>query len=325
MRRDIAAGIDPVKQKRLIVRKRKTFSEVAEEYHSEISSTFRSPKHAAQWLQSLRIHAYPALADKAISEVESADVLRVLNPIWNERSETARRVTQRLRRILNWAAAKGYASKSDAISLALSALAVRSKSTKHFASIPYQDVPQFIRALRRGSASTTAKLGIELILLTVLRTSELTLAQWAEVDWNKRTLTVPRERQRKKRTPTPHVVYLTEHAIQLLTQLKGLADGSKFIFPNRTGDEPVSNMMLLTALKRLGRRETIHGMRASFRTWVDEETKGMGDVAEQILGHVIKDATEAAYRRGNFAAKKRELLQEWERYALTPSQLTDRE
>ncbi len=316
IRRAAREGRDPIFERRKQIIQVPSFREAAERLFAERRASFRSSKHAAQWISTLRIYAYPAVGDLPVDKITAGDVHKVLQPIWHTKAETAKRLKQRLGKVFEWSKAHQYV-QGDNVALSVDGLlAPQKRIAKNHRSVPYDQIRDFIIQLEASSASRQVKIGLQIIILTALRTSEVQRARWEEVDWEKATWTIPAERQLKKSKPTPHLVPLAPQVIELLRELKEIAGSSVWMFPGHPRSRPISNMTFLTALKRLGRTETVHGFRSTFRTWVDEELEDdMRLAAEQALAHSSGGKIEAAYRRGAMLEKRRRLMAAWASYA----------
>ena len=181
----------------------------------------------------------------------------------------------------------------------------------HFAAIPYADVPQFVQKLTDVPTSEFARLGFEFLILTAARTNEVLQARWTEVDLENTVWTIPAARMKAGRE---HRVPLASPALTLLHTARDNAVGAKLIFPGRSVDAPMSNMIFLMMLRRMGATFTAHGFRSAFRDWAAECTNFPRDVCEMALAHSVKDKTEAAYRRGDLFGKRCELMAAWAQY-----------
>ena len=305
------AGDDPLAQRRRERRAIPTFEQAARTVHTERVPTFRNPKHAAQWYQSLATYAFPVFGTERVDRLQSSDVLRALNPIWLTKPETARRVKQRIETVFNWAKAHGFASDDNPAATVGEVLPRQGDTKEHFAAMPYAQVPGFVASLAESQVSEPTRLGIELMILTALRTNEVRKGQWVEVDWEAQTWTIPAARQLKKKKPTPHFVPLSPRAVVILRRLQVIGGGPPFMFPGARGDKPISDMTFLMALRRLKLDVTIHGFRSSFRDWASEETNHRSEVIEKSMAHEIANKVEAAYRRGDLLAKRRALMEDW--------------
>jgi integrase len=288
-----------------------TFAEAAQTTLEQHRAGWRNEKHAAQWMASLKLHVFPVLGEKRVDHIETADVLRALSPIWLSKPETARRVRQRISGILDWAKAAGHRSGDNAMEGVAKGLPRQSEKRGHFSAIPYEDVPKFVCKLRQFPTSQFARLAFEFLILTAARTNEVLKAEWCEVDFNKKVWTIPASRMKAGRE---HRVPIAQRALILLRSAREISDGSEFIFSGRSVGEPMSNMIFLMLLRRLGATFTAHGFRSAFRDWASECTNFPREVCEMALAHSIKDKTEAAYRRGDLFAKRFELMTAWADY-----------
>ncbi|HEY2123725.1 MAG TPA: integrase arm-type DNA-binding domain-containing protein [Chthoniobacterales bacterium] len=288
-----------------------TFSEAARITLDQHRAGWRNEKHATQWMASLKLHVFPVLGKKRVDHIETADVLRALSPIWLSKPETARRLRQRISTILNWAKAAGHRSGDNPVDGVAKGLPRQNEKRGHFSAISYEEVPNFVRKLREVPTSQHARLAFEFLILTAARTNEVLKAEWKEVDFDKAVWAIPAARMKAGRE---HRVPVAERALTLLRSAREINDGSQLIFPGRKVGEPMSNMIFLMMLRRLGATFTAHGFRSAFRDWASERTNFPREVCEMALAHSIKDKTEAAYRRGDLFAKRSALMTAWASY-----------
>ncbi|MBM3601650.1 MAG: DUF4102 domain-containing protein [Alphaproteobacteria bacterium] len=310
-RRMARKGINPVAERRKAVVP--TFESAARSVHEEHKPTWRNPKHSKQWLTTLEQYAFPTIGAKPVSAIDGPTVREALLPIWLEKPETARRLRQRIGAVLDWAQGKGYRTGENPVRSIGRSLPKQPKDRGHFAALPYDDVSAFLERLRASSAGEPARLAFEFLILTATRTSETLNARWPEIDFKAETWTISPERTKAKR---PHVVPLPTRCIGILSRAKELHSGQgDVVFESRPG-EPFSNMVFLATLDTMGERGKVtpHGFRSAFRDWCSEATSFPGAVAEAALAHVVKDKTEAAYRRGDLLEKRRELMDAWARH-----------
>jgi integrase len=290
-----------------------TFAEAAQTTLEQHRVGWRNEKHAAQWMASLKLHVFPVLGNKRVDQIETADVLRALSPIWLSKPETARRARQRVSTILDWAKAAGHRSGDNPVDGVAKGLPRQTEKRGHFDAIPYAEVPAFVRKLANVPTSEFARLGFEFLILTAARTNEVLKARWTEVDLGKAVWNVPADRMKAGRE---HRVPLGPRALTLLRSAREISDGSELIFPGRSVDKPMSNMVFLMILRRLGVTFSAHGFRSAFRDWASECTNFPREVCEMALAHSIKDKTEAAYRRGDLFNKRTELMIAWTSYVV---------
>ena len=291
-----------------------TFAEAAEQVQEEHKASWENAKHAAQWIQTLRTYAFPHFGTRRVDQVETPDVLRALSPIWLTKPETARRVRQRIGTVLDWAKAAGHRTGDNPVEGVERGLPKQGERAEHHAALPYAEVPAFVADLRAGERGELARLAFEFLILTAARTSEVLGAEWQEIDDTEALWTVPARRMKKRRE---HRVPLSARALAILTEAKSLAGDSALIFPGRSGTKPLSNMVFEMALRRKKLPITTHGFRSSFRDWAAETTNFPREVAEMALAHVVENRVEAAYRRGDLLAKRRDMMEQWATFVAT--------
>lgn len=311
VREQIEAGIDPVAERRKAAGI-PTFREAAKLVHAEHKGGWKNAKHEAQWLSTLESYAFPAFGDRSIAQVETADVRDALAAIWLTKPETARRLRQRIRTVIDWAVAKGYRDASLAMPVIDKALPKQRAKVRHHAAVPYTELPEFMATLRQSESM--GRLALEAVILTAARSGEVRLATWGELDLEAATWTVPAERMKAGRE---HVVPLSKPAVALFERMKehrrGTGDDA-LVFPGTKRGKPLSDMTLTKAMRDMGRQETPHGFRSTFRDWIAEQTTWPADLAEAALAHVVSDKTVAAYQRGTMLEKRRELMVAWAGY-----------
>jgi integrase len=314
LRKIARKGGDPLAERRRERRIVPTFEEVAREVHKAHSATFRNPKHAAQWITTLEIYAFPTFGVRHVSEVESKDILEVLLPIWNEKPETSRRVRQRIKTVFDYAKAKGWRSGDNPVEGVIEVLPKHNEKREHFAALPYAQVPNFITALAESNVNTSIKIAFQFLILTASRTSEVLLARWSEIEIENKIWIVPAHRMKAKEE---HRVPLPAKCLEFIIAAKKISDGGEYIFPGRSPHQPLSNMSFLMVLRRMGRSNiTAHGFRSSFRDWAEEKTNFANSVIEASLAHAVKNKVEAAYLRTTLLNKRRELMRAWAKFVM---------
>ena len=306
VREQIEAGIDPVAERRKAAGI-PTFREAAKLVHAEHKGGWKNDKHQAQWLSTLETYAFAAFGDRSVADIAAAAVRDALAAIWLTKPETARRLRQRIRTVIDWAVAKGYRSTALAMPVIDKALPKQRSKVRHHAALPYAELPEFMPILRERESM--GRLALEAVILTAARSGEVRLATWAEVDLGAATWTVPAERMKAGRE---HVVPLSPQAVALFERMKAHKRGdSDLVFPGTKRGKPLSDMTLTKALRDMEREVTAHGFRSTFRDWVAEQTTWPADLAEAALAHVVSDKTVAAYQRGSMLDKRRELMAAW--------------
>jgi integrase len=323
-------GIDPIEarrverqQARLDAAKAITFKECADNYIKAHRAGWRNGKHAGQWEATLATYAEPVIGKLSVQSIDTALVLKVLEPIWTTKPETAGRVRGRIEVILDWAKVRGYrAGENPArwrghLDKLLPARG-KVRRVEHHAALPYAELPGFLAALREQEGIAASAL--EFTILTAARTGETIGARWNELDLLAKTWTVPAARMKAHRE---HRVPLSARALAILEEMqahRSADDG--FVFPGGKPGKPLSNMAFLMLLRRMDRADlTAHGFRSSFRDWVAERTNFPPEVAEMALAHTVSDKTVAAYNRSDLFERRRRLMHEWATFCTTrPSQ-----
>jgi integrase len=287
-----------------------TFEQAAQKVHEQHGAAFKNEKHRAQWLASLAADVFPVFGDRRVDEVDSADVLRALQPIWTAKPETARRLKQRIRLVLEWARASKLRVGDNPVDGLRTVLPRQDAEKRHHSALPYQQAPAFVGELQRLDAGEATRLAFEFLVLTAARTKEVLGATWREIDSKAKTWTVPASRMKASRE---HRVPLSSRCIEILDEAKAIGGGSpeSFVFPGRD-KQPLSNMVFLMALRRMGRADiTTHGFRSSFRDWASERTNTPQAVCEAALAHTVRDKVEAAYNRTDLFERRRKLMAAW--------------
>ena len=302
------AGGDPLAERRKAERVIPTFAQAACAVHDEYKLGWANAKHAQQWINTLTEYAFPVIGSRRIDHIETPDILRVLAPIWLTKSETARRLKQRIRVVLDWAKANNLRSGENAVDGVSKGLPRQPDRKRHHLALPFVEIPSFVTALQAGNVSEGARLAFEFLILTATRTGEVLGAKWEEFDRHEAVWTIPAERMKARRE---HRVPLAPRSIEILAGARELSAGSDYVFPGRSLEKPMSNMVFLMILRRMNIGVTPHGFRSAFRDWAAERTNYPRDVCEMALAHTIKDKAEAAYRRGDLLDKRRQLMEAW--------------
>ncbi len=321
-RRLVASGIDPIEHRESTVRRSHvpTFTQCAAQYILAHRRGWQNHKHARQWASTLKRYARPEIGTKPVDTITTEHILRILSPIWNSKTETAKRVQGRLENILDFAAAHKY---RDPLNPArwrghldkLLPKPSRVKRVRHHPAMPYPKVPAFFAEL--SQLQSISAFALQWLILTATRTSEVLKAQWSEIDLDHAIWTIPAERMKARRE---HRVPLPSPAMKILSELPRV-QGNPYLFPGLRYGKPLSNMALLQLMRGLGygpcgsRGDYVpHGFRSSFRDWSGEVSSFPRDVAEMALAHVIENKVEAAYRRGDLFEKRRKMMSEWAAY-----------
>jgi integrase len=328
-RRSLLNDIDPIESRKetrqarhLRAAKALTFKECAEKYIASHRSGWKNAKHAAQWTATLDTYVFGVFGSLPVASVDVAMVLKSLEPIWNEKPETASRVRGRIESILDWAAARKHRDGDNPARWRGHLdhlLPSRSKvqKVKHHPALPYAELPAFITNVR-NLVGVSPK-ALEFAILTATRTSEAINAQWSEIDFSSKMWIIPAERMKASKE---HRVPLSERAVEILESVP--RDKSNFVFISGKAGKPLSNMAMRMLLRRMGQTEiTVHGFRSTFRDWAAEQTSYPTELCEMALAHTISDKVEAAYRRGDMVEKRRRLMQDWSAFCDEPVRAID--
>jgi integrase len=322
-RDQIRAGIDPIQQKRAVRSalcaaqgKAISFKECAETYLRAHEAGWKNAKHRQQWTNSLAAYAYPKIGGLLARDIELTHVMAILEPIWQTKTQTAKRLRGRIEHVLDWATTRGY---RDGLNPArwrghldkLLAAPSKMAKVKHHRALPLHDMGEFIGRLR--SAAGTGARALEFLILTAARSGEVRGATWEEIDLEGRTWTIPAARMKAGKD---HRVALSRSAVKLLSDLPRDA-GAKLVFHAPRGGQ-LSDMTLTAVVRRMGTKAVPHGFRSTFRDWAAECTNYPREVAEMALAHSIGNKVEAAYRRGDLFEKRKLMMADWATFCAKP-------
>ena len=286
-----------------------TFRECALGYISAHQHGWKSAKHSLQWAATLETYAFPIIGALPVGAIDRAHVMKILEPLWLTRTETA----SRLQKVLDCAKVLGLRTGENPAAWRgnLDHLLPK-KSTvapvAHHAAIPYRDLPVFMAKLRQHDS--VAALALEWTILCAARTADTIGARWSEIDREQRLWTIEAARMKARRT---HTVPLSVRALAILDKMDELREGD-FIFPGAIAGRGLGRLVMDRVLKDLGHSETVHGFRSAFKDWASEETTYPNEMSEMALAHAISNKVEAAYRRLDMREKRRALMQDWSNY-----------
>jgi integrase len=322
----VSRGIDPIDERAtrkaaLGAEKAKamTFKQCAESYIKAHEASWKSDKHAGQWEATLRTYAYPVIGNLPVQVVETAHVMKIIEPIWKTKTETASRVRGRIEKVLDRAKAlklrtgenpAAWRGHLDQLLPAKSQVA----PVENHPALPYAELPTFMVKLRaKDSVSARA---LEFLILTVARTGDVIGATRREIGKAEKLWTVPAARMkgRKGANRRDHLVPLPDRAVELIEALPHERD---FLFPGGKEGAGLSNAAMSELLKGMGFSPdvaTVHGFRSTFKDWASEQTAYPNELSEMAMAHTVSDKTEAAYRRGDMREKRKRLMQDWADY-----------
>lgn len=331
-------GTDPMEERNRLRRAAKkaqqesapppTFTTCAARYIRAHRRSWSNAKHARQWVSSLKTYARPIIGNKPVDEITTNDILNIIQPIWYDKNETAKRVQGRIENILNYAAAHNYSNTLNparwhGLLSNLLPKPSRVKKIRHHPAMPYNEVSDFMAEL--GNKHSSSSLALQFMILTVTRTNEALKAQCGEIDQGTAIWTIPAQRiEDPERTPNSALQRSYEPPGGL-----GHHQNESYIFPGARQGRPLSNMALLQLMRHRGygqngdRGDYVpHGFRSSFRDWAGEVSSFPHQVAEMALAHTIQNKSEAAYRRGDLFDKRREMMNAWAEYLSSQSSQT---
>lgn len=315
-RDEVGTGVDPIaKRKNLASELRAqqlretTFKQAATAYVEAHGDSWSNSKHRAQWTSTLETYVYPVVGSLHVRDVSQEHVMKILEPIWKTKNETASRVRGRIESVLDWATVRGYRSGDNPARWKghldhLLPAASKVRKVEHRKALPFSEMPNFMPELR-GQAGMAAK-ALEFAILTAARSGEVRGATWAEFDLDGKLWTVPASRMKANKE---HRVPLPESAVLLLKSLPKLEESQVVFFAPRGGQ--LSDMALTQVVRRMGVDAVPHGFRSTFRDWAGEATDYPRELAEHALAHTLDNKVEAAYRRGDALERRRTMMNDW--------------
>ncbi len=327
IRAAIFEGRDPLAERRAArtaiataAAKAVTFKTCAEGYIKTHEKEWKNAKHAAQWTATLETYAYPVLGNMGVADIDTSHILRVLEPIWSSKTETATRVRGRIETVLDAAAAKGYRTGPNSARWKghldhMLAQPMKIAKVEHHAAVDVDAMHAFW--LRLQAAEGQGARALQFTILTAARSGMTRMARSGHIDLEAAVWTVPATLMKgKKGSEREHRVPLPTAAVQLLRD-QGPGEPDALIFPGTNG-KPLSDMSLTAVLKRMKVKATAHGFRSTFRDWAGDRTNYARDLIEQAMAHTLESKVEAAYRRSNALDKRRHLMEAWATFLVTP-------
>lgn len=340
VRAKVEAGIDPVEERKAIKaaliasqKRGMTFADAVDKALAAKLDAFKNEKHRKQWRSTLDTYALPQIGKMMVQDIAVQDILRVLQPIWADKTETAARLRGRIEAVLSWATVQGHRTGDNPARWAGNLKELLPAPNKiaegdNHPALALTDVPAWFSDLRKREGFGARAL--EFLALTAARSGEVRGATWDEIDLEAGIWTIPAARMKMKRE---HRVPLSPAALALLNALPRM-QGNPLVFPAAKGGQ-LSDMTLSATMRRIhdaakaeagesdnagyldprNKRPAVpHGLRSTFRDWVAERTNYPGDMAEVALAHRISNAVEAAYRRGDMVEKRRRMMADWAKY-----------
>ena len=315
-RDEVVNGNDPIaqrKQTKSLLQAQQateiTFAQAAQAYVDAHGDSWKNPKHRAQWTSTLETYVYPVMGKLLVKDVVQTHVLRVLEPIWKTKTETATRIRGRMESVLDWATARHYRQGDNPARWkghldSLLASPSRIQKVAHHKAIAVGNVSEFMTDLRQRDG--IAARALEFVIYCAARSGEVRGATWDEIDLQRQVWVIPANRMK---AGCEHRVPLSRQAMEVLQNMLVLVD-CPYIFPS-SKSSMLSDMALLAVMRRMGVDAVPHGFRSTFRDWAGETTNYPRDLAEQALAHTLTNKVEAAYRRGDALEKRRQMMQHW--------------
>jgi len=289
-----------------------TFAEAARRCHNAIKFGWSNQHHSDSWLASLDTHIFPSLGSTPVDEITSVMVRDAFVPIWLSIPETARRILQRVRTVLDFSYIEGWRSNEASLRSVTKGLPRQPVVDNHYVAMPYEAVPALFTLLE-GLPVAPSRDALMFTILNAVRSGECRLARWPEFDLAARIWNIPASRMKMRKS---HAVPLTPAAVAILRrrwEFRYADDGWVF---SSFGTKPLSDMTMTKALRDLNfKSETVHGFRSSFTDWAAEATDYPKEVVDKALAHKLVDRVEAAYRRTDFFERRQRLMQDWASFA----------
>ena len=316
-RRQLAEGSDPIAERD---RTRKptapavspTFGHALAEYVAKHEASWKNEVHKRQWRNDMP-RLMPGFCAIPVSEIEVEHVASALEPIWLTKSETAQRNRERMERVLDYAKMKKWRAGENPAKLRANLeflLPKISKRPKQHGSIDFREMPEFIQTIR--SKLDVSSLMLEFTCLTALRTAPVLSAKWADFDFERRVWSITAV---DMKADYPHRVPLTPRMLEIIAIMRPISAQTPWLFINRRKRTPMSDGAMLRRMKTLGYSDsTVHGLRASFRTWLRNCTAFKEELGELALSHQVADEVVRAYLSDDALEERRPIMEAWEGY-----------
>lgn len=309
IRRVIAAGGNPKVRKREEQGRATTFAELAKRvHHRKFKDNKNNGKHIAQWINTLETYAFPILGDLSVEDVNQDDIDRVIDPIWTEKPETARRVLQRIKTVFDHACGMGLRTRGNPATGLRGLMREQGDQVKHFSAIPFIEIDRLVSAFRESN--DVGPMALLFTLFTASRSGPVRAATWSEFDENLQEWKIPGT---KMKTKKKFVVPISMPAREILVRArKRRTNASDLVFPSPSKPKNmISENTMRKSLQTVFPEATVHGLRATFRTWVTEIIRVDQDIAEMCLAHALGGKVERSYNRPDMVAERLMMLEKW--------------
>jgi integrase len=316
VRKQLDADLDPSAERKAANLRKKlaaenSFEAVAREWYGKQLHSW-VPHHASDVKRRLENNIFPSIGKRPIDEVQAPELLETIRKIEARGAyDLAHRVLQVCGQVFRYGIATSRCTRNLSTDLR-GALTPHKK--QHQAAARPNELPELLRAIARydDTGDKQTRLALQLLAQTFVRTNELIGAEWAEFDMANALWIIPAGRMKMK---ADHVVPLSRQALAMLAELREISSGSRFVFPGRNRDKPISNNTMLFALYRLGYKGkmTGHGFRAVASTILNE-TGFNPDVIERQLAHCERNEVRGAYNRAEYLPERKRMMQYWAEY-----------
>ncbi|MFQ3664514.1 MAG: integrase arm-type DNA-binding domain-containing protein [Sphingomonadaceae bacterium] len=304
----IGRGVDPVAERRTAAVSDMTFADAARTVHASLQKGWRNGKHCDQWLSTLENHAFPLIGDRPVASLTRGDMVDVLSPVWLSHQETARRVLQRMRTVINWSVGKEIREEGIDFEIVRRALPRQRKKVRHMPAIHFTDVRTFMEALAFAKATPVVRGALEFLLLTAARPGNIRFMEWEEVHLEDAVWLVPAAKMKMDRE---HAIPLAPRAIEILRAMEVFRSANGlYVFPGDKPGKPISDNTLCQAIRDMGFDATAHGCRTTFKDWA-RAVPYPDWLSEFQLAHVEDDETRQAYGRDGHLSLRREMMNAW--------------
>jgi integrase len=285
-----------------------TFRDAWDAYWSLKAPQLASDKNRMLWVGQMETYVLNAIGNRPVADIRTSEIIELLRPIWTTKSETSRKLLQRIDALFTTAAIREWRERASPCVGVAQELGRRRTEVRHFAAMHFDSVPIFLRELRTRGGLLSSRQCLEFLILSGVRSGEARGARWSEIDLDNRVWTIPGTRMKMG---VAHAVPLTGRAIEILAEARTANPSSALLFPGTRGQQ-LSDMTLLKRLRDmgLGGKATVHGFCSSFKNFC-AETGVRDEVSEFALAHADRNAVRAAYRRTNYLVERRELMQRW--------------
>lgn len=288
-----------------------TFIELAHLVFEARKASLRGDGTRGRWLSPITLYVFPAFGKKHLSEIHQDDIYKALKSIWRSKYPTAEKALQRTRIILRSGKKMGYSVDPEMVDGAQEMLGIVDHKVTHVPSTPWRNIPVLYAKL----GDTTSGRCLKWMILTMVRSDGCRGAKVQEIDFEQCIWTVPASRIKGLRGA------VTDFRVPLVPPLMKQAiicrdSGMEYLFPSRDGTKGITDVAVEKALKATNIFGTPHGLRTSFRTWVQDTEACSYEVAETVLGHRIGGIVERSYARSDLLDRRRQVMTIWSDYVV---------